>query len=404
MKRPEFDVKANVKVVNTKSPLYGKRGTVTALLARDANALPHETWINVNVEKEKLRKWYEDGIELAWMVDVNVNADGEKTHVFFAAEDVETVQHKFVDIQAIRETDVDLGNGVVRQNNVGAFEVGDHIQISEKIDGANSSIAWCPEDNCLEIFSRTNLLNGADGLRGFKSFIETKVANKFDFSKYPRFVFFGEWCVRHHIVYASGWDNVWRLYDVWDKDANAYLPQSKVKELANEIGVEYIHVLYDGPFVSWEHCRSFMHKNTYGDFQEGVVVKNQDKLTFEKKLGPAYIKIVNDEFKESMVKAPRDKTIDPVVQREMDDAKALISSVVTEARVRKMILKFVDEGLVPSDIKPQNMGVIAKNLGKRMFEDLMKEEPEVMSNAGTYSGKFCASISIDIAKKIVLGG
>ena len=352
-----------------------------------------------------MRKAYADGVDLEWMVDVNVEMDGEKKkHIMFSANSVETVQHKFVDIQAIRETDVDLGNGVFRSNNVGAFEVGDHIQISEKIDGANASIAWCPEDNCLEVFSRTNLLDSSDDLRGFKSFIETKVANHFDFSKYPRLVFFGEWCVRHHIVYSSGWENVWRIYDVWDKDANSYLPQSKVKELADEIGVEYIHVLYDGPFVSWEHCRSFLHKNTYGDKQEGIVVKNQDKLDSDKKMGPAYIKIVNEEFKESIVKQKRNKTIDPVVQKEMDDAKALISGVVTEARVRKMILKFVDEGLIPSDIKPNHMGIIAKNLGKRIFEDLMKEEPEVMTSAGVYSGKFCSSLSIEIARKIVIGG
>ena len=157
--------------------------------------------------------------------------------------------------------------------------------------------------------------------------------------------------------------------------------------------------------IFWmEHCRSFLHKNTYGDKQEGIVVKNQDKLDSDKKMGPAYIKIVNEEFKESIVKQKRNKTIDPVVQKEMDDAKALISGVVTEARVRKMILKFVDEGLIPSAIKPNHMGIIAKNLGKRIFEDLMKEEPEVMTSAGVYSGKFCSSLSIEIARKIVIGG
>lgn len=404
MKRPEFDVKACVKVINKVNPLYGKRGNVTALYFHVINSVREGFWMDAALDKEQLKYAYENGNELEWGVKVNIDVDGKKENLFFLSNEVETVQHKFIDIQAIRETDIDLGNGVTRSNNVGAFEVGDHIQISEKIDGANSSIAWCPEENRLEIFSRTNLLDGSDGLRGFKSFIETKVANRFDFSKYPRLVFFGEWCVRHHIVYSSGWENVWRLYDVWDKDVDAYLPQSKVKELAHEIGVEYIHVLYDGPFVSWEHCRSFLHQNTYGETQEGIVVKNQDKLDSDKKNGPAYIKIVNEEFKESIVKQKRDKTIDPVVQKEMDDAKELMVGIVTEARVRKMILKFVDEGLIPSDIKSNHMGIIAKNLGKRMFEDLMNEESEVMSKAGVYAGRFCSSISMEFAKKIVIGG
>ena len=156
MKRPRFDVEATVKVVSKESPFYGKRGVVTALLAKDVNEPSHEVWFDVNLEKDKLRKAY--GVDLEWMVDVNVEMDGEKKkHIMFSANSVETVQHKFVDIQAIRETDVDLGNGVFRSNNVGAFEVGDHIQISEKIDGANASIAWCPEDNCLEVFSDSAL-------------------------------------------------------------------------------------------------------------------------------------------------------------------------------------------------------------------------------------------------------
>lgn len=409
MKRPEFNEKSLVKIVNKSNPYYGKRAVVKSLMAHihDEN-LEDVNWFNPIKERDRLIKAYEGGIELDWAVEVDMPSiyTGEMTNFLFLADEVELVQHKFVDIQAIRESDVDLGDGVVRKNNIGAFEVGDHIQISEKIDGANASVAWCPEENKLEVFSRTNLLDSSSDLRGFKSFIETRVSNCFDFSKYPRLVFFGEWCVRHHIVYDSSWENVWRLYDVWDKDSNSYLPQSRVKELANEIGVEYIHVLYDGPFVSWEHCRSFMRKNTYGKVQEGIVVKNQDKLTNDEKTskGPSYIKIVNDEFKESIVKRKRDKTIDPIVQKEMDDAKELMAGIVTEARVRKMILKFVDEGLLPTEIKPNHMEIIAKNLGGRMFEDLMKEETEIMSKAGTYAGRFCSSISMDFAKKIVIGG
>ena len=63
---------------------------------------------------------------------------------------------------------------------------------------------------------------------------------------------------RHRVPYPEKYLNIWIMYDVYDLKADGYLPQKQVKALAAEVGVPYIHVLYDGPFVDWDHCRSFM--------------------------------------------------------------------------------------------------------------------------------------------------
>ena len=48
----------------------------------------------------------------------------------------------FVDIEVLREKDEDLGGGLIKKGNAQAFNVGDVISITEKIDGSNASIEY----------------------------------------------------------------------------------------------------------------------------------------------------------------------------------------------------------------------------------------------------------------------
>ena len=61
---------------------------------------------------------------------------------------------------------------------------------------------------------------------------------------------------------------------------------------------------------------------------------------------------------------------------------------------RKDINKMIDEGILPEQISPKDMGLIAKNLPKRIFEDIMKEEGttvysvEMLDKAASSIGKY----------------
>jgi hypothetical protein len=331
-------------------------------------------------------------------------------HCWFRADELEAVQHKFVDIDYIREEDLVIGKktdgtDAVRPKNTGAFEPGDIIQISTKIDGANASVAWDETTGKLEVFSRTNLLDSPGALRGFYDYIKTEVEPKTDWSQWFDLVFFGEWCVGHTVQYNKDWYNKWRIYDIWDKSANSYLPQSTVKNICKQLGLEYIEELYYGPFISWDHCRSFIGKSTaYGQAQEGVVVKNQSKLGAEKTDGPVYIKIVDEKFKEAQHSNRGPKEVDPVKEAEKQKAAELAGTIVTEARVRKLILKLVDEGKLPAELKPTDMCAVMKALPKLVFEDVMKEEPETVRLLGEYAGKSIAAETAKLARRIVVGG
>ena len=408
MKRPNFNEKTEVKVVNKDCIGYGQRGTVVKLLVYlddNGDFIP----LDPVLDKEKLKQAYADGLEPKMTWHVQVKFAGDDGNCWFKADELEPVQKKFIDIDYIREDDLVIGKkadgtDAVRPKNTGAFEPGDIIQITTKIDGANASVAWDETTGKLEIFSRTNLLNSPGALRGFYDYVKTEVEPKTDWKKYDGYVFFGEWEVHHTCNYNKDVYGRWYIYDIWDKMSGKYCSQDFVKQFCKDHNFDYIEELYYGPFISWEHCKSFLNKSTaYGPEQEGIVIKNQTKLNIEKLSGSIYIKIVNKKFKEAQHSNKAPKPIDPIKEAEKQKATKLASFVVTEARARKIILKLIDEGKLPEVLQPKDMGLVMKQLPKLMFDDVFKEEPETVKLLGEYAGKFIAAETAKQARKIVIG-
>ena len=254
------------------------------------------------------------------------------------------------------------------------------------------------------MFSRTNLLDKPGALRGFYDYVKTEVEPKLDMSKHPDVVVFGEWLVPHSVSYNKEAYGRWYVYGIWNKKLGGYMAQSVVKGFCREYGLDYAEELYYGPFVSWDHCRSFLKKSTaYGPEQKGVVCKDMSKLASDDRRAPAYLKIVNDEFKESRrVKAKRELSPEEAAAKER--GTTLAASVVTEARVRKVILKLVDEGKLPPELGPKDMSAVMKLLPKLVFDDCLREEPEIVAQIGEGAGKFISAEAAKQARKIVVGG
>ena len=135
-----------------------------------------------------------------------------------------------------------------------------------------------------------------------------------------------------------------------------------------------------------------------------MVIKNQTKLYKDDVRGPVYIKIVDEKFKEAQHSNKGPKAVDPVKEAEKQKAAELASTIVTEARVRKLILKLVDEGKLPVELQPKDMGSVMKLLPKMCFDDCLKEEPETVKQLGEYAGKCIAAETAKQARKIVIGG
>lgn len=301
-----------------------------------------------------------------------------------------------MDISRIKE-DTEL-----TEANTGAFEVGDEIVIQEKVDGSNAAIAFDDESGTLTAFSRKKMLTYSSTLNGFWNYVMSLDPYKFSDAPYKNYVFFGEWLQRHTIKYKPEAYGKWYFYDVFDRETERYLPQSEVKRIAEDLGFIYVKTLYTGEFISWDHVQSFIGKSDIAlDSGEGVVIKNMSKLNGEEVKQPFYLKIVGDNFREVQRNNHIKKVIDPQKLETRAKSQEIVDTIVTKNRVRKELLKMIDEGILPDKISPQDMSYVARNLPKRIFEDCLKEERESVVAAGEYFGKMCSSLTMRLAKEII---
>lgn len=294
---------------------------------------------------------------------------------------------KFMDIERIKEV------------NVGGFEKGDFVIIQEKIDGANAAIRYDCENDCVVAQSRKNILSISNNLRGMYEWSQTIDKDKVREILGDNLVLFGEWLVPHTVKYPAEKYNQFYAYDIYDTETEKYLPQDVVEEKAKKLGLNFVPVFYKGEFQSWEHCLSFVGKTEMdGEMGEGIVVKNQSKLNDPNGRTPFYIKIVSEKFQETH--EHHAKIVSPEQLKAQEENKALCESIITEARVTKILHKLVDEGILPENWGAKEMSIVAKNLCSRIYEDCMKEEPETVAKIENF-GKTANSIAMKIAKTFI---
>lgn len=291
---------------------------------------------------------------------------------------------KFMDIQRIK-----VG---ITEN----FQVGDFIVIQEKVDGANAAIRYDSKTNTIIAQSRKNILSPENTLRGFYNFTQTLDKNKINKWLGDNIVLFGEWLVSHSVPYPDDAYNKFYVYDAYNLKTEKYFSQLTVKTLAEELGLIYIPTFYEGEFISWEHCMSYVGRTDLGGaYGEGIVVKNQTKLNNPNNRQPFYIKIVGEKFSETKAhKIKQPKSADEL--QAIADNTALAETIVTDTRVTKILHKLVDEGILPENWGASDMGIVAKNLPKAVVEDCIKEEPETVkqiSDFGKVANKICMQIA-----------
>lgn len=281
-----------------------------------------------------------------------------------------------------------------------AFKVGEHITITEKIDGANASIV-VNEDGTLTACSRRNELNQNNTLQGFYDFVQTLDASIVSAALTSRYILFGEWLVKHTIRYPEDKMKQFYVFDVYDTETEQYMPWDFTKQIAEFIGLKTVPLFYDGPFISWEHIYSFVGKTEMGGEPtgEGVVIKSQDRLDNKFSGTPEYVKIVAKEFSEVHQSKPQ-KEIDPAKVAAKQAAEDFAATIVTARRVEKAIQKLVEDGIVPEDWDEKSLGVIAKHLPRAVYNDCVKEEPETVAQIENF-GKICGSLTMKLAREAV---
>ena len=168
------------------------------------------------------------------------------------------------------------------------------------------------------------------------------------------------------------------------------VPISEIKSLRNNKN-----------FTAWD----LEVEDNHNYFINGVlvhncVVKNQTRLNDPNNKLPFYVKLVGEKFAET--KGHKEgKRLDPALVAEREKKIATVETIVTRARVQKMLHKFVDEGIIPEDWDETTMGTIAKNIGKAIYADCVKEEKETVDAVGAEFGKLANSVAMKNVKEIL---
>lgn len=261
-----------------------------------------------------------------------------------------------------------------KSNTKNVIQEGDIISITEKIDGANASFTY-DIDNPIGVscYSRRLQLTTDNTLRGFYEWVNDNIVpikEKLN----PKYRYIGEWLVSHKIQYKEDKYNQFYMFSIWDEETEKYLSDDIVISEAERLGVNTVEYFYKGEFMSYEHMVSFIGKSNITkepNTGEGIVVKNVNY--FDNRGKQVFVKLVSDKFAEiQKQKLPKNPNVN---EKEV----AIIKSILTKPRVEKLMLKLVDEEiLVKEDFIIENMGKLLKLLGNRVFEDMIKEEKEML--------------------------
>lgn len=308
-------------------------------------------------------------------------------------------QNKYVDIPRLK----------VKYNEV--FDVGEHIVAQSKLDGANGSFSYEKEADSIAAFSRKTRLSETNNLRGFWEWTQKfPLEDIKEITEFGRYLVFGEWLVPHAVKYPDTAYNKFYMFDVYDREKECYIPYHDawiifgklllVAEKSN-IEIDFVPVLYDGKFNSWEDLMELMKLKTLGGqpAEEGIVIKTQDRLEDkENSRRPKYIKIVNEQFGE--VHNGAKKPIDPEILKQREEARAYVAQFATRQRIEKIILKAIDDKELHEDFDEMDLAWIAKNIPKRVYDDIIKEELDSISTIKNL-GKYINSITMEHIKKMI---
>lgn len=293
----------------------------------------------------------------------------------------------------------------IQNRNSIAFTSGENIVVTEKIDGANCSIAY--ENGEIKAFSRKNELNYQNNLRGFWNLTQSfDVEAIKELTEDGRYILFGEWLCKHTISYPDNCYNKMYMFDTYDTVNECWMPHDFTYTKYNRavelgINIEFVPIIFKGQFSTWEALNSYVGTTQLNASPcgEGIVVKSQDRLDDKANRLPIYLKIVAEKFSEVHSVRPK-KTLNPEALAAMEAERELVSSIVTERRTRKLLEKLVDENIIPEDWDEKTLGLIAKNINKMMYEDCIKEEKETVEKCANF-GKISSNITMSHVRNIL---
>ena len=247
-----------------------------------------------------------------------------------------------------------------------------YVLVQEKIDGSQISFGI---DNLgdLRIRSKNKEIDIEHPDDMFRLAVEWIVKNRSNLQ--AGWTYRGEYLQKpkhNTLAYSRVPRNNIILFDICD-GLESYLPYSRVKNVANYIGLEVVPLFAKGVFTEadilelkdeWLSRESILG----GTKVEGVVIKNYNVFTAEKKVAMA--KLVRDDFREQNATNWKDKK-----QTSKDVIERLIETYRTEARWRKAVQHLRDAGELQGEMRdiPALMKEVSSDVLKECKDEILEQ-------------------------------
>lgn len=244
------------------------------------------------------------------------------------------------------------------------------VVVQEKVDGSQFSFGIL--DGELQCRSRGQMID----VHGPDKMFERAVTyvKSVEHLIRPGYIYRGEYLQKpkhNTLAYNNIPVNHIVIFDIEQEPYEYIADQDQLRELAIEVGLEFVPVLYQGNVNSIEQVMCFLENESFlgGPLVEGVVIKNYSIATETGSLCTA--KIVSEDFKEKHGKEW--KKTNP---GKKDILEALTETYKTEARWAKAVQHGKEEGWLQG--APEDIGPLMKAVQQDILEEEKEEIKEVL--------------------------
>ena len=248
----------------------------------------------------------------------------------------------------------------------------DLLFIEEKVDGGNGSM-WLEDDGLIHFGSRNRDLTIENDDKAFarqQIQIKEHIINleKKGIKLNQDYYYYFEWMAKHTINYTNAPFIIG--LDIRMKRSNReegfglFLSRETRESEFKRLEIENVPLVWKGKVKDLKklNIRELIPKSKYYDgWAEGIVIKNYSRKHPHEN-HQLYAKLVRDEFKED------NKAVFGGIKNPISDTSKIIDEFCTDARVRKAVLKFVNEDKLPLDLR-----LMAK-VPSYVTKDILKEE------------------------------
>lgn len=248
----------------------------------------------------------------------------------------------------------------------------DTLVIEEKVDGGNGSF-WIEEDGLIHFGSRNRDLTIENDDKAFeRQHIQLKEhlqkIQEEGIKINPDYFYYIEWMAVHTIKYTSvpfviGFD-IRMKRAMNESDFGLFLGRDTREQEFKRLKIENVPIIWRGKVSDLKklNIRELIPKSKYYDgWAEGIVIKNYCRKAREGN-HQLYAKLVRDEFKED------NKAVFGNIRQTTSDTQKIVEEFCTDARIRKAVLKFVNEDSLPLDLR------LMQKVPTYIIKDILKEE------------------------------